>query len=431
MKLFSSLFVIIIMMILFSCAGGGRKAEQWISYSTPEKEGLSADSLKKTDKIIQDYIQKKKIPCGAALVAKNGKVVYEVAYGYKDVEGKKELLKNDLFRIASMSKPIVTVAALQLYEKGKIRLTDPVSKYIASFSKPVVLVTFTRKDSSWTAKPASREVTINDLLTHTSGICYSFTDTSLSAIYAKNMIPDMAVTSDMTIESTMSKMGQMPLAHEPGAKFTYGLNTDVLGRIIEVASGKTLSDYIAENITGPLKMNDTKFYFDSTYAGRLTSLYISNPKDSSIFKMDKVGVYDGNFPVKGAKKYFSGGSGLTCTMQDYFVFCQMLMNKGEYNGVRILQDNTVTLMCSDQLGALRWSDIATFGYGLRINYDRNPDGKPGKIIDLGWGGAFSTWFSINPADKVIEIIMTQVLNNPFGDPIKDAFDKAVKSASIK
>lgn len=418
-------------MVVVSCNGGGKQTDQWISYSTPEKEGLSVNSLKKIDKLIQDQALAMRIPGGAALVARDGKIVYEVSYGYRDIATKTPLKNTDIFRIASMSKPITTVAILQLYEKGRLKLTDPVSKYIASFSKPVVLASFNRKDSTWTGKPASREITLTDLLTHTSGICYGFADTVLSAIYAKNGIPDLAITADVTIETTMSKLGKLPLAHEPGAKFTYGLNTDVLGRVVEVASGMTLSDYINQNITGPLKMTDTHFFYDTTYSGRLTTAYMINSKDSSLVKIGKFRVYEGDTPVSGARKYFSGGSGLSSTMHDYFIFCQTLLNKGQYNGVQILQDSTVSLMCTDHLGALRWSDVSSFGYGLRIGWEKNPDGKPGRVIDLGWGGAFTTWFSINPSDRVIAIFMTQVLFNPFSDDLNNSFDRVVRSSYRK
>jgi CubicO group peptidase (beta-lactamase class C family) len=147
--------------------------------------------------------------------------------------------------------------------------------------------------------------------------------------------------------------------------------------------------------------------------------------------MGRISVYEDNYPVTGAKRYFSGGSGLSSTLHDYFIFCQALLNKGEYNGVRILQDSTVSLMCTDHLGALRWSDFSSFGYGLRIGREKNPDGKPGRVIDLGWGGAFTTWFSINPSDRVIEIFMTQVIFNPFADNLNNSFDRAVRSSYRK
>jgi len=177
-------------------------------------------------------------------------------------------------------------------------------------------------------------------------------------------------------------------------------------------------------------MNDTRFYFDSTFTNRLTTLYASNHKDSSLVKFERLGPYTSDFPVAGAKKYFSGGSGITCTMQDYFIFCQALLNKGTYNGVRILSDTTVALMFTDHLGALRWNEFASFGYGFRIVREKRADGRPGRVIDLGWAGAFSTWFSINPAENEIAIFMTQVLNNPYSDIFNYRFDKIVRSANV-
>ena len=425
----SSVSVFII--ILFILSGCGSKESSWISFTKPGKAGFSADSLKKIDLLIQKEIAEGKIPGAAALVAKDGKIFYQVAYGYQDIENKTPLDPDKLFRMASMTKPITSVAIMQLYEKGKLNLNDPVSKYISSFSNPKVLVSFSRKDTTWTSRPASREITIHDLLTHTSGIQYGFVDTIFSAIYAKNGIPDLAVPIDLTIETSMNALGTLPLAHDPGTKFTYGLNTDVLGRVVEVASGMTLADYFRDNITGPLKMNDTKFFFDEVLSERLTSAYTMNLKDTSLVKITSMGIFTGDYPVRGARKYFSGGSGLTSTLKDYFVFCQAVLNGGEYNGVRILKDSTVALMVSDHLGDLRWASNSTFGYGLRINSERNAVGAIGPVFDLGWGGAFSTWFTINPAENVIEILATQVLFNPFGDEFNHEFDLAVKRSLIQ
>lgn len=423
--------VIALTLAILIIPGCGTKETPWVFYSKPGKAGFSTDSLMMIDQLIQKQIADKMIPGAAALVAKDGRIVYEVAYGYQDIENKTPLDLNDIFRMASMTKPLTSVAIMQLYEKGKLNLNDPVSKYIPSFANPKVIVSFSRKDSSWTSRPASREITIHDLLTHTSGIQYGFSDTIFSAIYAKNRVPDLAVPLDLTIETSMSILGTLPLAHEPGTKFTYGLNTDVLGRVVEVVSGMTLAEYFNANITGPLKMNDTKFFFDDQYSDRLTTAYTFNQKDYKLDKITAMGIFDGNYPVKGAKKYFSGGSGLSSTLHDYFVFCQAILNGGEYNGVRILQEETVTLMTSDHLGDLRWTSNSTFGYGWRINSEKNAVGAVGPVFDLGWGGAFSTWFTINPTDRVVEILATQVLFNPFGDEFNHAFDVAVKKSYIQ
>lgn len=431
MKRFSPIPALLFLILLAASCNRDKKEVPWVSYSTPEEMGFSADSLKKIDLLIRKLTDEGLIPGAAALVAKDGKVIYQTSYGYQDIDNKKPLDLTDIFRIASMTKPITTVAIMQLCEKGKLKLTDPVSKYIPEFANPTIIATFNEKDSTFTSTPASREVTIHHLLTHTAGVNYGFGDPRFGAIYARNGIPDLAVPTDLKIETTMSVMGKMPLAHEPGAKFTYGLNTDVLGRVVEVASGQSLSEYVQENITLPLKMNDTKYFYDTTYTDRLTSAYSMDMKDTTLKRIGNMGIFDGDYPVKGAKAYFSGGSGMSSTPLDYFIFCQALMNGGEYNGVRILQDSTVNLINTDHLGALHWSETSTFGYGFRINRTKNADGTPGAVYDLGWGGAFSTWFTINPTDKVIEVIMTQVLFNPFESLLNDGFDKAAKSAMKK
>lgn len=262
---------LLIFYLLFSCSQNDETekndnpAAAWVEYASPASVGLNADSLKNIDKVIKDLTGQGKIPGAAALIAKDGKIVYQTSHGYQDIVSRTSLDTTDIFRIASMTKPIVSVAILQLYEEGKLNLTDPVSKYISSFSEPKVITTFNAQDTTWNARAASREVTIHDLLTHTSGVSYGFLDPRFKAIYNKYDIPDLSVASEKTIEQTAEELGKLPLAHEPGEKFTYGLNTDVLGRIVEVASGMNLEEYVHENITGPLAMEDTRFFYNNEF----------------------------------------------------------------------------------------------------------------------------------------------------------------------
>ena len=402
--------------------------EPWIEYASAEAAGFDADSLKKIDQLIKRMTEERKIPGAAALVAKEGKIVYQTSYGFQDVEAKTSMDTTDIFRIASMTKPITTVAIMQLYEAGKLQLSDPVSAYIPSFKDPKVLTKFNAADTSWQSRDASREITIHDLLTHTAGISYGFTNPEFRAIYAKNQIPDLTVPSEKTIAEGADALGKMPLAHDPGEKFTYGLNTDVLGRIVEVASGKELEEYVQENITGPLQMEDTRFFYEEDISDRLATVYTINPEDSAIAEMKAVGMYDPEYPHKGAKRYYSGGSGMSSTLQDYFIFSQTLLNGGEYKGVRILQDSTVALMTSNQLGENRWSETETFGYGLMIRQEKEEGGKPGEVVYLGWSGAFNTWFYINPKEEVVGVIMSQVLGNPYGDELTNGFFNAIEQA---
>jgi len=427
-----STVLIALLIILISCKTSKKTSESPGSYSAPAEQGFNPDSLKKIDAFIAKMMEDGKIPGAAVLVARNGKIVYHKALGFQDIEQSLKLDTNDIFRVASMTKPVVSVAIMQLHEKGLINLTDPVSKYIPSFANPQVLETYKKEDTTWTARAASSEITIHHLLTHTSGIGYSFTSRSLSPIYAKHSIPDLANPQDLTIESVTNRLGKLPLMFDPGSKYTYGLSVDVLGRVVEVASGMTLGEYIEKNIAGPLKMTDTKFFFDTDVSERLTTVYSVNPSTRKIVSSRETGMSQTvSYPVSGAKKYFSGGSGLCSTPHDYFIFGQAILNGGIYNGIRILKEETVALMTSDQLGELRWSDISTFGYGFTVERQRNADGSPGSIVNLGWAGAFNTWFTINPTDKVVAVIMTQVFFNPYEQELVTNFRRAISSSLVK
>ena len=401
----------------------------YVEYGSPGSAGFNSDSLKNIDDMIKRLTEEGKIPGAAALLASDGKIIYQTAYGKQDIEAGTDLDTTVIFRIASMSKPITSVAILQLYEQGKLKLDDPVHKYIPSFLEPEVITSFNKQDTTWTSRKASREVTIHDLLTHTAGVAYGFVDERFSAIYAKNNIPDLAVASDKTIAETTDAIGGLPLVHDPGEKFTYGLNTDILGRVVEVASGMGLEHYVHENITAPLQMNDTRYFYDDEgVRERLATVYII--EDSALKKMEPTEIYDPEYPVSGAKKYYSGGSGMSSTLQDYFIFCQAILNGGEYNGERILQDSTVDLMLSDKLGELRFADNNTFGYGMRIVREKDDSGNVGDIVELSWGGAFNTYYFINPSEQTIGIIMSQVLMNPYGMELNNGFNEAVKSAHV-
>lgn len=429
-----SLFAILIttLFVVAACNITRKSNSEWVSWSYPAEAGMIADSLKNIDSFITNMIDAGKIPGAAVLIARNGKIVYHKAIGYQDKEQGTPLDTNDIFRIASMTKPVVSVAIMQLYENGKLNLSDPVSKYIPSFRQPQILETFNAADTSWTSTPAAGEVTIHHLLTHTSGVGYSFSSRSMSPIYSKNGIPDLANARNITIEEVTGRLGKLPLMFEPGTKYMYGLSIDVLGRVVEVASGMTLGEYVEQNITGPLKMNDTKFFFTNDVSSRLTTVYVYNPREKKIVTTKtEAGTSSSDYPVAGAMRYFSGGSGLSSTPRDYFVFAQAILNGGLYNGVRILSEESVAMMTSDQLGKLRWSEVSTFGYGFTVERMRNADNSPGTVVNLGWAGAFNTWFTINPTDSIVAVIMSQVLFNPYEQELIGNFRKAISASTEK
>jgi CubicO group peptidase (beta-lactamase class C family) len=286
------------------------------------------------------------------LIARNGKIVFHKSYGYNDLDKKTPLDKNGIFRIASQTKAITTVAAMMLWEEGIFSLEDPVAKFIPSFANQRVLDTFNPKDTSYTTIPAKRLITIRDLLTHTSGIGYPGIGTSeAKAIYAKYKISGGVGVKEQKLSEVMTRLGTLPLLFQPGEKWMYGANTDLLGYLIEVWSGMTLEDYFSKQIFQPLGMKDTYFNVPAEKASKLVNFFMED--SSGIKKQDKVfgGLLDMNFPLQ-EHHYFSGGGGLSSSIYDYAVFLQMLLNGGEYNGTRFLAHNTVRMMTMNQIGDL-------------------------------------------------------------------------------
>ncbi|WP_304064041.1 serine hydrolase domain-containing protein [Pedobacter glucosidilyticus] len=367
-----------------------------------------------------------------ALVAKNGQVFYDKGFGFRDRESKALMRPTDIFRIASMSKPIISVATMILVEQGKLKLDDPVSKYIPEFKNPQVLASFNATDTTYTTVPANKEITIKHLLTHTSGIGYGFADSTLKKIYDKHDIPDLATVKNITIEQSMKKLGTLPLGVQPDSKFYYGLSTDVLGYVIEVASGKKLDFFLKEYLFNPLGMNSTYFFLppESTY--RLAAMY-SETKEGRLIKTYPIsGKFNINYPIRGAKTYLSGGSGLCSTVEDYALFLQMILNKGTYGGKRILKAETIEMMSQNQIGNLQVGKNK-FGLGFEIATEQGL-ANGAKVGKLSWSGAFNTMFWIDPQRNAIAILMTQVypaihkkeFYNKFETLVNDAMDRGLK-----
>ncbi|HUM67105.1 MAG TPA: serine hydrolase domain-containing protein, partial [Chitinophagaceae bacterium] len=341
-------------LILFSQTG----FTQVLKEASPESAGMSTERLKRIDQLIQEYVDKKWIAGGSAIIARDGKIVYYKAVGYDDIDKKTPLKRDAIFRIASQTKAITSVAVMMLYEEGKFLLKDPISRYIPEFSKPQVLDKFNEADSTYTTVPAKREVTIHDLLTHTSGIGYAqIGSKEATAIYAKNGIVGGIGVGKILLGDKMKKLGSLPLFHQPGEKWTYGLNTDLLGYLVEVVSGMSLDEFFRKRIFEPLGMKDTYFYLPKEKYSRLATLYTEDSAKKVIKAADHVdinGDFDSNYPATEGT-YYSGGGGLSSTAFDYAIFMQMLLNGGEYNGKRILGRATVNMMTVSQYDKTNWS----------------------------------------------------------------------------
>ena len=345
---------------------------QKIISATPEAAGFSSERLKRIDATLTDWTNKGWMNGAVGMVIRDGKIVYYKSVGYNDLNTKAPLAKDGIFRIASQSKAITSVAVMMLYEEGKFLLDDAVSKYIPAYDKAKVLDKFNEKDTTYTTVDAKRAVTIRDLLTHTSGIDYAqIGSKEANAIYAKHRITAGLDVRDDKLSDAMNRLGVLPLMHQPGEKWTYGLNTDLLGYLVEIWSGMTLDEFFSKRIFAPLGMNDTYFNVPSQKAGRLVNFFMEDSLGHLKVQNGTPGSFglSMDYPLQ-KKAYFSGGGGLSSTVYDYGVFLQMLLNGGQYNGVRILSRNSVRMMTMNQIGDLNLGE-EKFGLGFSIVTDKS------------------------------------------------------------
>lgn len=415
MRNFLLLNFLLVLLLLSVCH---TSFSQKLAEASPESENVSSARLQRIDGMIKRYIDAGTINGAAALIARNGKIVYYRGFGYDDKENKKPMKRDAIFRIASQTKAITSVAVMMLYEEGKFLLDDPVSKFIHSFRNPQVIDKYNEKDTTYTTVPATREVTIRDLLNHTSGIGYAQIGSNISnAIYAKHNIRSFYGEGSPSLAEDIQKLGSLPLLHNPGEKFTYGLNTDVLGYLVEVVSEMSLDDFFQKRIFAPLGMNDTYFYLPADKYNRLVQTYIPD-STGKIQKMpqelDDNGIIRINYP-KSNGKYYSGGAGLSSTVYDYAVFLQMLLNGGIYNGQRILSKNTIRMMTTGQIGELTISDEDVFGLGFGIVSEKGSGRYPTPEGTFYWGGAWGTDYWVDPKEKIIGLIYKQFWHDPAGD----------------
>lgn len=401
-------------------------AAQTLVQATPESAGMSSERLLRIDRVVQEYVDKKQVAGAVVLVARNGKIVYQKSIGYDDVDTKTPLKKDAIFRIASQTKAITSTAVLMLHEEGRFLLDEPISKYIPSFKNPKVLNKFNEKDSSFTTIPAKREITIRDLLTHTSGISYAGIGTpEANAIYAKNNIPSGIGTPYNKLADAISLLGTMPLIHQPGEKWTYGLNIDVLGYLVEVVSGLSLDEFFRTRIFEPLGMKDTYFYLPADKYSRVPLLYTEANRETVKVPANTPSA---EFPkLKGT--YFSGGAGLNSTAYDYAIFLQMILNGGQYNGKRLLSPVTVKMMTHNQIGDLNLG-LKKFGLGFGLTTEREAAKLPPSVGSFDWGGIFGTSYWADPQERIIGLIMTQKYPNSYGD-LSDKFKVLVYQAITK
>ncbi len=383
---------------------------QNLETATPESVGMSSTRLKRIDATLNEYVEKGYIPGAVALVVRDGKVVYHKAFGYDDLAAKSPLSKDAIVRIASQTKAITSTAVMMLYEEGKILLDEPVSKYIPAFKTTAVLDKFTEADSSFSTIPAKRQITIRDLLTHISGISYSGIGTKeANAIYAKNNVPNGIGTPNAKLSDAVNLIAKMPLMHQPGERFTYGLNIDVLGYLVEIVSGQALDVFFQERIFSKLGMADTYFYLPESKYSKLAMLYTEDKNRNTIIAPDAVQ----NFP-KEKGGFFAGGAGLASTAIDYAKFLQMVLNGGTFNGSDVLSPAIVRLMTSNQIGDKNVGQNK-FGLGFAVATTKEAARLPLSEGSFEWGGIFGTSYWADPKQNLIGIILTQKYPNSYND----------------
>jgi CubicO group peptidase (beta-lactamase class C family) len=404
---------------------------QGLPTASPEAVGLSSARLARVTELVKGEIAKGRYPGAVALVARHGKVAYFEALGQRDPQSGAPMTKDAIFRLYSMTKPFASVAVMTLVEDGKILLNDPVSKYLPKLKGLQVSVPRVDPQTgrvSYALVPAEREITIQDLLRHTSGLVYGvFTShAGVKEAYAKEGVDWENVTPAEQVE----RLARVPLAHQPGSAWEYGLSTDVLGRVVEAVSGATLGQFLQERLFAPLKMTDTAFLVPNGKAARLAQPFAKDPVSGDAVKLLDVTV---------AQKNDAGGAGSAGTVADYARFSQMLLNGGQLDRVRILGRATVAQMTSDHLGA-HLGDIRVaspilargygFGLGFAVRKETGLNWVTGSAGEYRWGGAAGTAFWVDPKEQMIVVWMTQAQPGPRRGEDRDLFRQLVQAALV-
>ena len=369
--------------------------------------GFSTERLRRVDAYLQGQVDSSRIAGAVGLVMRDGKVVYERAVGWADKESGRRMTADAMFRIASQTKALTSIAIMILFEEGRIALGNPVSRFIPAYARTTVMVN---------GQPvrATRQITIKDLLTHTAGISYG-TDTTLAALYREKGLGPAAgngwytADKDEPVCTTMERLATLPFLQQPGKEWVYGYNSDILGCVIEKISGIPLDEFIRTRITGPLRMSDTHFFVPVAQRNRLVTLYASDSTNHIARAPD--GAKGQGHYVDGPRRNFAGGAGLVSTARDYGRLMAMMLNGGELDGARILSPTTVALMTSNQSGALYPSGSESFGLGFSIIERLGGDNTPMSVGTYGWGGAYGSQYRVDPKQGVVLVFMINQMPN--------------------
>jgi CubicO group peptidase (beta-lactamase class C family) len=381
---------------------------QGLPRTAPTDVGMSGQRLERLTETLDGYVERGMLPGGVALVARHGRVAYVHAFGRRDREADAAMPVDAIFRIASQTKAVISVGIMMLQEEGLLLISDPVSRYLPAFANTTVAVP--GEGGGYDVVAAKRQVTLRDLLTHTSGIGYGggvardrWESAGIQGWYFGHR--------DEPIRGTVDRMAALPFDAQPGERFVYGYSTDILGAVIEQVSGLSLDAFVQGRILDPLGMNDTHFYLPSEKAGRLATVY--NVSDGGLARVpDGPGMQTQGQYLDGPRASFSGGAGLLSTADDYARFLQMVLNGGELDGARILSPKSVELMTVNHVGDLYGSPGMGFGLGFSVARDLGARGEPGSEGDFGWGGAYHSSYWVDPAEDLVVVYFTQVIPAP-------------------
>jgi CubicO group peptidase (beta-lactamase class C family) len=410
-------YVALTLVAVASLSFSSLSRSQALPSATPESVGLSAHRLERISQILKQDVDQGKLPGAVFMLARRGTLVYSDAVGFQNKTTGKPMPRDAIFRIYSMSKPLVSVAAMMLVEDGSMQLTDPVSKFLPDMKS--LQVSVARADTefakiTYTTAPAEREMTVQDLLRHTAGLAYG--ELTQNAPVKEGLLKaglfktDIEFdTRDLTPAEQVTRLAKVPLAHQPGTVWEYSLASDLLGRVVEAASGKRLGDFLTERLFGPLKMTDTGFRVPKEKLARVAEPLPNDPatgKPNRLFDASVVPATD------------SGGAGGFSTVNDYLRFAQMLANGGQLDGVRVLSRASVALMTSDHLGSriataatpgelLLGTPGYTFGLGFAVRQGAGVAGVHGSAGEFMWGGYAGTYFWVDPKEGLVGVYMSQ------------------------
>lgn len=417
------MYVVLLLGCLF-CSCGSRLEEkqcpQQLIYGADVSDAFDMARLARIDSAVQRYVDNEYMPQCVTMVVHKGRVVYEKAFGWRDVERQIPCTTDDIFRMASQTKAISVVALMTLFEEGRFQLDEPIKKYIPEFANPVVLDTYDVKTGTYTTHPAVRDITIRHLITHTSGLCY---DGCFMNICRQKGVYPLNTLDSVTLAENVHRMASMPLKHEPGEGFTYSMNIDVLGRLAEILSGQDFYTFIKERVLDPLDMTETSFYLPEERIDRLVTLYSwihPNGLQRSTNELYQT------YPYAGAQMLYAPGAGLCGPITDYAKFCQMVLNGGEFNNHRILGRKTLEMMQQNGVGNMR----GEIGFGMAWDVF-TPENAHNTIVSEGsmrWGGMFGTDYIIDPAENLILLMYVNNMPNQSGYNAKTLLHNVVYQA---